>query len=169
MSINYLEGPFGIAPYIEFKAHCIVFVLFLQAINGHFSMTHQYFGRDSDVTHENITVRQWKDKYKKRLGNSSQSLFAGFTYDAVWTYALALNKLYHLNESYLSDIHSPVPSEKYVKFIEETNFEGVSGRIQFLSSASRTANIDILQYVGGKFITVGTAYPKISETLKKVL
>jgi hypothetical protein len=62
---------------------------------------------------ENITVGQWREKYKSvcRARNVSESNYAGFTYDAVWTYGLALNKLVKENQSLLADIHSNVSTQ----------------------------------------------------------
>ena len=62
---------------------------------------------------ENITVGQWREKYKSlcRARNVNESNYAGFAYDAVWTYALALNNLVKENQSLLSDIHSSVSTQ----------------------------------------------------------
>jgi len=62
---------------------------------------------------ENITVGQWREKYKLlcRARNVDESNYAGFAYDAVWTYALALTSLVKENQSLLSDIHSNVSTQ----------------------------------------------------------
>jgi ABC-type branched-subunit amino acid transport system substrate-binding protein len=84
-----------------------------QAINGHLSLAQAYFAADSELMQENITVGQWREKYKSmcRARNVSESDYAGFAYDAVWTYALALNNLMKENQSLLSDIHSNVSTQ----------------------------------------------------------
>lgn len=84
-----------------------------QAINGHLSLAHAYFAPDSDVMQENLTVGQWREKYKSvcRARNVSESNYAGFAYDAVWTYGLALNNLVKENQSLLADIHSNISTQ----------------------------------------------------------
>jgi ABC-type branched-subunit amino acid transport system substrate-binding protein len=84
-----------------------------QAINGHLSLAHAYFAPDSELMQENITVGHWREKYKSvcRVRNVSESNYAGFAYDAVWTYALALNNLMKENQSLLSDLHSSVSTQ----------------------------------------------------------
>lgn len=56
---------------------------------------------------ENITVRQWRDNYEKKcqVGLLTPSNYAGYAYDAVWTYAYALNTLLKENQSSVSSLH----------------------------------------------------------------
>ena len=56
---------------------------------------------------------QWREKYKSlcRARSVDESNYAGFAYDAVWTYALALNSLVKENQSLLSNIHSSVSTQ----------------------------------------------------------
>lgn len=80
-------------------------------MQGHLTLAQQYFAPDDTVTHENKTVGEWRQRYRSELAKiktkwNEESDYAGFTYDAVWTYAFALQKLYQTNESYLADIHS---------------------------------------------------------------
>lgn len=84
-----------------------------QAINGHLSLAHAYFASDWELMQENITVGQWRENYKSlcRARNVDESNYAGFAYDAVWTYALALNNLMKENQSLLSDIHSNMSTQ----------------------------------------------------------
>lgn len=53
---------------------------------------------------ENITVSQWRGKYLKMTPTPSD--YAGFAYDAVWTYAFALDTLAKTDPEALSDLHS---------------------------------------------------------------
>lgn len=76
---------------------------------------------------ENITVRDWRRKYEERVSNWSRtptarefnpytalnkndftSGYAGYAYDAVWTYALAADKILKDYPEAFSDIHSQV-------------------------------------------------------------
>jgi hypothetical protein len=72
------------------------------------ALTHSYFAQDDAMMQENITVGEWRRNYKA-VSSSSQigeSNYAGFAYDAVWTFAYALDKLNKENQSFISDIHS---------------------------------------------------------------
>lgn len=86
---------------------------FLQAINGHLALTHAYYAPDTDLMQEGITVGEWKKKFKKKCDKASvpTSNYGGYAYDAVWTYAYALDKLYRENQSYVANLHSTVPTE----------------------------------------------------------
>lgn len=57
---------------------------------------------------ENVTVREWKTAYKKRCEDENRlsSDYAGYAYDAVWTYAFALDKLLKQNQSHIANLHS---------------------------------------------------------------
>ncbi|PNF24229.1 hypothetical protein B7P43_G15826 [Cryptotermes secundus] len=135
----------------------------IDAINGHLSLAHAYFASDSELMQENITVRQWRQKYKSvcRARNVSESNYAGFTYDAVWTYALALNNLVKENQSLLADIHSSVSTQRFVEMLEATDFHGVSGRIKF-RGASRVSDINVLQWLNNRTQVVGSFHPNFS-------
>ena len=72
--------------------------------------------------------------------------FSGYVYDAVWLYALALEKLVQEDETYLQNLHSNRSSDALVKIITEIDFNGVSGRINFPGRSSRLSDIDIIQW-----------------------
>ena len=57
---------------------------------------------------ENRTVGEWRADYEKECkeGNRTTSDYAGYAYDAVWTYAYALDKLLRLNQSHITNLHS---------------------------------------------------------------
>ncbi|XP_069698476.1 uncharacterized protein [Periplaneta americana] len=141
----------------------------IEAINGHLALTHAYFAPDSELMQENITVGQWREKYKNvcRSRNVSESNYAGFAYDAVWTYALALNKLMKENQTFLSDIHSSVSTQRFVELLEATDFHGVSGRIRFLG-ASRVSNINVVQWLNNTTKIVGSFRPNVSTVKQEI-
>lgn len=84
-----------------------------QAINGHLALTHAYFATDDAPMQEHINVGDWRKNYEKRCQQVpiSQSNYAGYAYDAVWTYAYALDKLFQENQSYVADLHSEVATK----------------------------------------------------------
>lgn len=69
-------------------------------------MTHSYWAPDNEIMQENITVGEWKRKFQNETKNATISQYAGFAYDAVWTYAYALSKLSKTDPEAISDLHS---------------------------------------------------------------
>ncbi|XP_021935929.1 receptor-type guanylate cyclase gcy-4-like isoform X2 [Zootermopsis nevadensis] len=141
----------------------------VDAINGHLSLAHAYFAPDSELMQENITVGQWQEKYKSlcRVRNVSESNYAGFAYDAVWTYALALNNLVKEDQSLLSDLHSNVSTQRFVEMLEATDFHGVSGRIRFVG-ASRVSDINVVQWLNNRTQVVGVFRPNVSAVRQEI-
>ena len=71
---------------------------------------------------------------------------SGYVYDAVLLYAKALHRLVEQsNQSYIQNMHSERTVNAFVKIIRETDFYGVSGRINFKGRPSRLSNIRIMQ------------------------
>lgn len=143
-----------------------------EAINGHFSLQHAPYAQDDVVMQENKTVAEWKVAYKNECKNSyshsnktyeCQSDYAGYTYDAVWVYALALNQLVKEDPSYLRDLHSENTTKRLMEVIKDTDFIGVSGRIRFGEGGSRFSVINVLQWIEGQTTIVGTYHPNVSE------
>lgn len=70
---------------------------------------------------EQITVKEWRAKFMKgylgselRMNQSNQnslSDYAGYAYDAVWMYALALDKLQREDPTYLSGLHNETTAQ----------------------------------------------------------
>lgn len=67
-------------------------------------MTHAYWAPDDQIMQENITVGEWKRRFRKETNHTSE--YAGFAYDAVWTYAYALSKLSKVDPEAITDLHS---------------------------------------------------------------
>lgn len=106
-------------------------VYYFQAIKGYFSLEHAAFASDDSIMQENITVATWREKYLNRISEWSQlqnlktsntsmlsnsdyfSNYAGYAYDAVWIYALAVDELARTYPESLSDIHSDFTT-KYI-------------------------------------------------------
>ena len=95
------------------------------------------------------TVYNWREELKERLdkhnfdGNNPNK-YSGYVYDAVWLYAQSLDRLIGQNQSYIQDIHSRRSIKKYVDIITKTDFDGVSGRINFPNHGhSRLSNIKV--------------------------
>lgn len=102
----------------------------MKAINGHLGLSHAYFARDDDIMQEGITVRKWRERYENRCRMQNQPIepsnYAGYAYDAMWTYAYAMDRLIRENQSYVFDLHSEHTVHRLTHIISETDFYGVS-------------------------------------------
>ena len=101
----------------------------------------------------------WRQRLKQKLKQHSKKLneepneksdfnieankYSGYVYDAVWLYALALDKLVKQDQSYIQDIHSNRSVNAFVDIIHSMDFNGVSGRINFVHSNSRLSNVQV--------------------------
>ncbi|CAH1133811.1 unnamed protein product [Ceutorhynchus assimilis] len=140
----------------------------IQAITGYLSMTHAYYAPDNQTMQENKTVGEWKEEYKN-TSIATTSDYAGFAYDAVWVYALALDNLSKTDPEALSDIHSENTTNKLVKLIEQTDFYGVSGRIKFRGGPSRFSIINVLEWYDNKMHLIGEFYPNLTDNKPEIL
>ncbi|XP_043673459.1 uncharacterized protein LOC122631609 isoform X2 [Vespula pensylvanica] len=136
-----------------------------KAINGHLGLSHAYFASDDDIMQEGITVRQWRDRYESfcYLRNQVPSNYAGYAYDAMWTYAYAMDALLKENQSYVFQLHSNDTVNRLTSIIGATDFNGVSGRIKFIGGPSRYSIINVVQNIDNEMHIVGNFYPNISE------
>ncbi|EFN73169.1 Insulin-like peptide receptor [Camponotus floridanus] len=154
------------------KVHCTMSEM-MKAINGHLGLSHAYFARDDSIMQEGITVREWRERYENTCRMQDPPLqpsnYAGYAYDAMWTYAYAMDRLIHENESYVFDLHSDHTVNRLTTIIGESDFNGVSGRIQFLGRPSRYSVINIIQFIDNETRIVGNFYPNISEVKHEVI
>ncbi|KAE8743927.1 NeuroparsinReceptor [Frankliniella occidentalis] len=136
----------------------------IEAINGHLALTHTYYADDNETMQEKMSVGQWKEKYKEECERNKIEThnYAGFAYDAVWTYAFALDALMKENQSHLVTLHNETTVKRYVEIISATDFNGVSGRINFKSGPSRSSVLQVVQWLNNKTYTVGTYFPNTS-------
>ncbi|KAJ8944828.1 hypothetical protein NQ314_009369 [Rhamnusium bicolor] len=139
----------------------------IKASTGYFAMTHAYFAPDDAIMQENITVKQWKQRYEKSAPVKSD--YAGFAYDAVWTYALALDKLAKTDSEALANLHSVKSTNELVRLVEATDFFGVSGRIKFRGGPSRFSVINIMQWYDNSMHTIGHFFPNLSDDKPEIL
>lgn len=95
----------NIAIYLQNLQTNFIFLFIIKAINGYFSISHAFWAQDDAIMQENKTVAEWKRSYHEKASNITSD-YAGFAYDAVWTYALALDKLIKHDPEALTDLHS---------------------------------------------------------------
>ena len=152
----------------------------LAALDGALSLVHNNYAPNSSNTVANITVAEWKDRLKKRLeiarevwsgvdqtrpdsfnfeGGKTASKYSGYVYDAVWVYAMALDKLIQQDKALIQDLHSEKTVNAFVEIIKSLDFNGVSGRINFLDGNSRLSETKIMQLHVSPEILMGDDHP----------
>ncbi|XP_011298958.1 uncharacterized protein [Fopius arisanus] len=141
------------------------------AINGHLGISHAYVAPDDNVIQTGETVATWRDSYEQacRKNNETPSIHAAYAYDAMWTYAYAMDRLIRENQSYVVDLHSEKTVKRLTRIIEETDFNGVSGHIKFFGGASRVSVINIMQRINNKIRMVGNFYPEVSPMSHEII
>lgn len=141
-----------------------------KAINGYLGISHAYFGEDNAVMQENITVREWLNNYEAecRRRNHQPSNYAGYAYDAMWTYAYAMDQLLKEKEAYIFHLHSQETIDRLTAIISEMDFYGVSGRINFLGGPSRYSVINVVQHINNETRLVGKFYPDDSAEKQEI-
>ncbi|XP_037928341.1 receptor-type guanylate cyclase gcy-13-like [Teleopsis dalmanni] len=128
-----------------------------RAFEGHFTIMHTPFGSPKSIMQENRTIEDWLIKNN----SSGISNYAGFAYDAVWTYALAADKLLREYSEAVNNLRSETVTKRLAEIIWETDFEGLSGRVRFGQGGSRITDLDIKQWRQTGFVQVGQFKPKI--------
>lgn len=121
---------------------------------------------------------QWKQKLKKMMQgiargqktlskmnkdesvriefeDNTASKYSGYVYDAVYMYALALDKMIRMDKALIQDLHSEKTVNQLVKIIKELDFDGVSGRIKFENGHSRLSEIKIRQFEVTSEVLIG--------------
>ncbi|KAK7078148.1 hypothetical protein SK128_007038 [Halocaridina rubra] len=137
--------------------------MMLEAIDRHMSLGYAYYAPLDSYFHEGITVQEWQEEYIDSYGNKSQhpADYAGYTYDAVWTYAFALDKLLKEERAHVANLHSHKSHKRFVELLRQTDFDGVSGNIKFKSGRA----INIMQFVvdqeksSGDYVKIGQFDP----------
>uniref|UniRef100_A0A1L8DJ23 Putative venus kinase receptor n=1 Tax=Nyssomyia neivai TaxID=330878 RepID=A0A1L8DJ23_9DIPT len=65
-----------------------------EAFNGHFSLSYAPYGQDDQIiTTLNTSVSEWQGKFQNVCTTETTYSYTGYTYDAVWVYAYALDRL----------------------------------------------------------------------------
>ena len=110
---------------------------------------------------------EWRPPYKSE--NQVNCFSSGYVYDAVWLYGLALDQLLRKDETYLQNLHSNRSVKTFVDIIKNIDFDGVSGKINFIGRSSRLSDINITQWYREKGETslkahsVGSYIPNKTE------
>ncbi|KAK3745173.1 hypothetical protein QZH41_011976, partial [Actinostola sp. cb2023] len=131
---------------------------------GYFSLSGSFYGDDNEVMAGGGTVKAWKDDYSQRAFQKSihPSEYASLAYDAVWTYALALDKLLKNSSDAVDHIFHGKTSSLFREFIQQTHFVGVSGLVHF-RNGDRLSNINIKQNFATTSTMIGRFVPVTSQ------
>ena len=131
--------------------------------------------KTSESEHEfNMNVTKQSYSLNRDLQDPILNKYSGYVYDAVWLYAKSLDTLVkQSNMSYIQNLHSERTVEEIVKIINHTDFQGVSGRINFKGRTSRLSNIKIMQWrqprnsskAGFGYVEVGEYEPNYDKDL----
>ncbi|GAB6030439.1 hypothetical protein CHUAL_007310 [Chamberlinius hualienensis] len=133
----------------------------MKAVNGYMSLSYSYFDEDDKLMQENIKISEWKKKYFERLkeeGNFTHDDYASYAYDATWVFALGIDKLLKYNHTHIATLHTQKTANKLVEIINETDFQGVSGRLRFVGP-SRISIIYMIQFINNESRRVGQYIP----------
>ncbi|KAK3589102.1 hypothetical protein CHS0354_017444 [Potamilus streckersoni] len=135
------------------------------AVDGHFILSKTFSDSDDTMVIGGITVGQYKQQYKLGVGKADLdgTPFASYVYDAVWVYALALDRLLKSRPGALENLHSKENTDYFIKEVNRTDFQGVSGRIRF-EGGDRPGTIIIQQFFLNETRIVGRYTPKSGET-----
>ncbi|KAG5346032.1 GABR2 protein, partial [Acromyrmex charruanus] len=111
-------------------------------------------------TTSGITPDQYWKEYDSRRGNE-YSRFHGYTYDGIWTVALAVKHVarrirhFHRNQTISDFRYRDVLWEKlFLDALRNTSFDGVTGPVRFYDN-ERKAYILLKQFLDGREVNVG--------------
>lgn len=136
----------------------------IKAIDGHITLAYTFYADPQTVMQEGKTIQEWKSAYKNYANTQNRTIskYGGYAYDAVWVYALALDKLLKDDDSMVAILHSDLTTRKFLSYLMETNFMGVSGRVKFVGS-SRLLDIVIWQWHNNITHEIGRYIPISQE------
>jgi Protein tyrosine and serine/threonine kinase/Receptor family ligand binding region len=136
-----------------------------KVLDNHFAMAHVNFGEDHDILPTGQNISEWKKSYKyvRKINFISPADYAPFVYDTIWVYVKALWELSKVdnNSYYLKNLQRDDTQTKLSEIIENINFTGVTGQIQFNKAGSRYTDINIFQWQNNNFTLVGTYHPLV--------
>ncbi|XP_078367736.1 uncharacterized protein LOC144651661 isoform X1 [Oculina patagonica] len=132
---------------------------------GYFSLSNAFFGTDWTKILSGGTVGQWRQEYEKRVQKQGHtpSGYASFAHDAVWAYALALDKLFKSYPARLDTIRTNHTTQLLKSYLQQTNFSGVSGRVIFRDGERYLPTVEIAQRFSSRKATVGRVLPDMYE------
>ncbi|CAG5121836.1 unnamed protein product, partial [Candidula unifasciata] len=127
-------------------------------IHGYLATDALPLSTSDDVTESGLTASEYLHVYNKTRG-SEFSKYHGYAYDGVWVVAKALDRLLEAASLTPDLLRGP----EVGRVLNETNFVGVTGRVQF-QNGDRLGSITISQMQYGRMVKVGE-YHALTHTL----
>lgn len=111
----------------------------------------------------NVTFGGLQKEYEQRLQNwcpnALSHRYFPITYDATWSLALAINDSLDALNNFSSpcgyQFRDTIVNQKIIEGLQNTNFLGASGRVEFNADRERSGRIAVLQFQGGRTRLVG--------------
>ncbi|KFD49367.1 hypothetical protein M513_09730 [Trichuris suis] len=139
----------------------------LKAMQGHFALQFSVIRSDSTIVVSDKTAQQYDKEYRTmcRPPLCRYSKYHGYTYDGLWTIALAFEKLittmlahgirFNPDRDLLSsDEAMSIWRQALMDTINGLQFEGVTGKVRFQDN-ERLGTIEIIQFLNESYVTVG--------------
>ncbi|XP_038052112.1 gamma-aminobutyric acid type B receptor subunit 1-like [Patiria miniata] len=148
-----------------------------EAVQGYFTTDALPLSLAKEPGVAGITTAQFEAEYKEYVGGEPETLSgyqeAPYGFDSVWTIALALQEA----ETRLQDLVPPKTianfsydddemAKIFFEVINATNFEGVSGPVQFTYDGDRKGLMQVEQNQDGAEVRVGIYHPTAEDENK---
>ncbi|PIK62648.1 hypothetical protein BSL78_00440 [Apostichopus japonicus] len=136
------------------------------ALSGGVTLTRVNLAEPDQVIAGGSTMSSWFDDFYELSGsNKSFVPLAAYAYDAVFTFAFALEKLFNEDATHLDSLQSDKTTNLFVEYLRNTSFVGATGPVDFINQDRRSPvtimvnffDSDPYQVVLGQYIpTPGT-------------
>ncbi|XP_050524506.1 gamma-aminobutyric acid type B receptor subunit 2 [Daktulosphaira vitifoliae] len=168
-----IMGTYGPKWWNEIKSPCPVPHL-LAALDGCILTDYLPLSTTGEITVSGITSKEYQQEYDMRRG-SEYSRFHGYTYDGVWTAALAIQEVarkVHQSAHDKGTLNRTIADFQYrdhewenlfLEALRDTSFEGVTGPVRFYNN-ERKASILLKQFQVNKEVKIGE-YNGVTGTL----
>ncbi|XP_033626107.1 gamma-aminobutyric acid type B receptor subunit 1-like [Asterias rubens] len=126
------------------------------AVAGYMSLSRMSVAEGGQRVIGGLSATQWHERYQRELIHQGKQAtdFAAYAYDAVWTFALAYEKLLHESPGALTVSRQNREMQFIMETLSQTEFEGMTGKVVF-DGTDRRGPIRIFQHLplGSKVIT----------------
>ncbi|XP_050425730.1 gamma-aminobutyric acid type B receptor subunit 2 [Adelges cooleyi] len=168
-----IMGTYGPTWWNEMKSPCPVPHL-VAALDGCILTDYLPLSTTGEITVSGITSKEYQQEYDMRRG-AEYSRFHGYTYDGVWTAALAIQEVarkVHQSSHDKGTLNRTIADFQYrdrewedlfLDALRDTSFEGVTGPVRFYNN-ERKASILLKQFQGDKEVKIGE-YNGVTGTL----
>ncbi|XP_074660588.1 gamma-aminobutyric acid type B receptor subunit 2-like [Tubulanus polymorphus] len=126
-----------------------------QTIDGSLATDIISLSSSNEKTVAKMTSAQYLSEYDK-LRKREYSRFHGYAYDGIWVIAKALDNIVRAKHGQPITVDD-VRSEAIHTALNDTDFRGVTGQVQF-SNGERVGEIAVLQYQDGRLVQIGEFY-----------